>query len=572
MTAAAASTNNSLGHLSMMQLQELQGVIKNPIQGRQVMIPLTSQAFVIGSLQPNIQNGEEILLLRQQKQSDKATMKGIDESDLKEMTRQEIHDLLEVEKQRKKKAAIESKKSKTNKKNTIKTTPVSQSATSSPNNTTAKATPSQTQTHATSRKNSGTTTDSNNTPTLSFFEIKEELDGTGNVVTGQAINVTKQLELLEKQRQEESKREEKDESKQDFADYPEPTEEYDSPPDHPDELSTTPATVTDDDYQALSARLDELARLEEEAEANSTNNRKSSKKLQGAWSKGFLGGGRKNTNPKAAGNITARSRYYEPTSEDESHQQQSATSAAAVEPSVVVERPIPSKQPPASSTTIPNDITSPTSTLRTTETVDMPKGKKKSGWSKGFLNNASKSNKGKPKEVPTTSQQQPQLKKEDQDQAKKVSFQLGAQEVREIPRIGNTSVASIRNTNKMNTRPIFPEASEPPREQVNDGKGDDDDRDKAPSPSTMTATASRPFDSTVFSGVVKERPIGMSTNAATAPSSQPQQESKPAKKLSKFAQDRMMATASAPSPQQQQQSQPKKLSKFAQERMMMQNR
>jgi len=152
MTAAAASTNNSLGHLSMMQLQELQGVIKNPIQGRQVMIPLTSQAFVIGSLQPNIQNGEEILLLRQQKQSDKATMKGIDESDLKEMTRQEIHDLLEVEKQRKKKAAIESKKSKTNKKNTIKTTPVSQSATSSPNNTTAKATPSQTQTHATSRK------------------------------------------------------------------------------------------------------------------------------------------------------------------------------------------------------------------------------------------------------------------------------------------------------------------------------------------------------------------------------------------------------------------------------------
>lgn len=111
-------------------------------------------------------------------------------------------------------------------------------------------------------------------PALPFFEIREELDESGREVKAEAINVAKQLEFLQKK-----------EGKTTNASTIVPSASDEMIQDDPEQLKP----VTDAEYDALSKRLDMLARLEEEAEKVKEENQTSAKKLQSkGWSKGFL--------------------------------------------------------------------------------------------------------------------------------------------------------------------------------------------------------------------------------------------------------------------------------------------
>ena len=110
---------------------------------------------------------------------------------------------------------------------------------------------------------------------LPFFEIREELDQDGREVKAEAINVAKQLEFLRKEGMK---------AAPSILSAASIKEEM-IIDNEPEKLTT----IMDQEYEALSLRLDELARLEEEAESAKVENRISSKKLQSkGWSKGFL--------------------------------------------------------------------------------------------------------------------------------------------------------------------------------------------------------------------------------------------------------------------------------------------
>ena len=67
------------------------------------------------------------------------------------------------------------------------------------------------------------------------------------------------------------------------------------------EPAPTQTKVSDEEFAALSVRLDELARLEQEEETQKEENRKSAKQLRSkGWAKGFLNKQTSPTKPKAA--------------------------------------------------------------------------------------------------------------------------------------------------------------------------------------------------------------------------------------------------------------------------------
>jgi hypothetical protein len=166
-----------------------------------------------------------------------------------------------------------------------------------------------------------------NASLLPFMEIREEYDETGQrLVWSEAIDVTKRLELLEQQQVDggggggsgattiggsgsgaardatgsgggddvpaaaaaDDDDNDDNGSKRDDAAL---TEAASSSENHNDtkQQQQQQQQVSDQEYQALSSRLDELARLEEEAEMSNKINQTSAKKLQSkGWSKGFL--------------------------------------------------------------------------------------------------------------------------------------------------------------------------------------------------------------------------------------------------------------------------------------------
>lgn len=112
-----------------------------------------------------------------------------------------------------------------------------------------------------------------------FYEIREQIDDHGNEIKGEAIGVTKQLELV----------------------YPTDADDVSTEMEVEDMMVTKPLKpVSDQEYAALVTRMDELARLEEQDAANRKDNQASSKKIQSkGWSKGFLNArASKKTQPK----------------------------------------------------------------------------------------------------------------------------------------------------------------------------------------------------------------------------------------------------------------------------------
>lgn len=403
------------------------------------MIPITSRAFVLGSLSPITDSeGQELVLVRHK-----------DSSDLTETRRETVCDLLQEERQRKEKQAKKKetksdppKKNETRKQaskpSTMPSTPKSLSPMSS----------------------------------LPYFEIKEEIDEAGKVLRSEAVNVTKQLELVTNhandshQESKECNTDTNDANGSDDSDFQVTASA--------EEIDTRTTPVSDQEYKTLSERLEQLARLEEKAEAKSSDNALSALRLQSkGWSKGFLSG-------KAKPLMKKSSMKAQTTTDSKPQPRNNAAAKQATLPSNP--RPLatlssgPRQQPATQATSEKKEIS-------------------KKGWSKGFLNSG-----------PSTNESPAQIERATathEEGSKKVSFQSNMAEVKEIPRIGQTSVASL----------------------------------KAPTPLSTGAGPARPFDSSVFSGVVKERPIRPlvpgSQQAASNNGGQPK------KKMSKFAQQRM---------------------------------
>jgi hypothetical protein len=238
----------SFAQASVSDLDSLRNVLQDPLTGRKVMIPFTGKAFFAGTLEPSMHQCQEQVVVKLSKDT------------MVDMSRSDALALLEKR--------IESIQEKVNK--TLGTS------------SSSKVTPQ-------ASKPKSTTADSKESP-LAFFEIREEYDDDGNEIRAEAINVVKELKYLEK-----------DEMDQmvgsDMFSPTTMTNESDDELSHATAMyqnDNKPGVVSDLDFEKIALRLDQLARLEDEAETQKASNRMSSKTIQGSgWAKGFLNHGKK---------------------------------------------------------------------------------------------------------------------------------------------------------------------------------------------------------------------------------------------------------------------------------------
>lgn len=147
-------------------------------------------------------------------------------------------------------------------------------------------------------------------PSLPFFEIREEFDSDGREVKAEAVNVAKEMKALKdalrSHRDGQSKGANGGKEAKQICELIENLDidagESEIPQDIDDSTFTSAVevveshveTISDERYSSMSARLDELARLEEEAERNKNEGKNSRQRLQSkAWGKGFLSGSSK---------------------------------------------------------------------------------------------------------------------------------------------------------------------------------------------------------------------------------------------------------------------------------------
>jgi hypothetical protein len=435
------------------QLQELRGVVQKPLIGRHVLIPLTSKAFVVGSLTPSKGDGGEEQVFVANNSNGNAT---------KTVLRKDISEELEIEKQRRKDEMQKLKKS-------MKTIHLLE--------------PKQTKSDIAEaiRNHQADDPIDNSEPELPFFEIKEEIDGTGKVIRSETVNVTKQLELIEAQFREETGDDSVDPSTNDGIGLDNNQMDISSRMDD----ATINTIPNDQEYQAITTRLDELARLEEETESKSAENRLSALKLQSnAWSKGFFS--TKQARKPVAKKKMPTNGLESPIIKTSLVTRESQSQGSTSEPATPQSAPRPAK---------------PQASKASKAKVD----EKDEGWSKGFLNKSKKPAINTLKKATGTTTETADISISDES-AKKVSFQTNVAEVREIPRIGNQSVSSLK---------------------------------KQPAQSSTVASA-KPFDASVVSSVVRERPVSRVTDLPLQGRPQKTQEhGQPKKKLSKFAQERL---------------------------------
>lgn len=201
--------------------------MQDPLSGRKVMIPLTSKAFLEGSLQPHMAGNQEQVIVK------------LSEKEFVEMTRTEAQKLLEERIDVLKKAKVKQSVS---------------------NEVESKMTADQ-------------------TPSIPYFEIREEYDKDGNEIRAEAINVAKELEYLQRE----------ENNKLDSAARAAVLNQDSDLLEVERHQNECQRIVDSEEYEKISNRLDELARLEQEMEARKRINEASSKKLQGSgWAKGFL--------------------------------------------------------------------------------------------------------------------------------------------------------------------------------------------------------------------------------------------------------------------------------------------
>ena len=239
----------SVAQASVSDLEAVRHVLQDPLTGRKVMIPFTGKAFFAGTLEPSVDQGHEQVVVKLSKD----TLVDMSRSDAVALLEQRIESI-----QERMKKTLENYSSK-------------------------GATP----TKPKSITEGGSS--------RAFFEIREEYDDDGNEIRAEAINVAKELQYLQK--------DEKDQLV--GSDMFSPTNMMNDDADHEQSPSTSvhqndskPGVVSDRDFETLTLRLEELARLEEEAETQKVANTMSSKTIQGSgWAKGFLNSRTTKTKP-----------------------------------------------------------------------------------------------------------------------------------------------------------------------------------------------------------------------------------------------------------------------------------
>jgi hypothetical protein len=230
--------------LSLEQVRDVSDSIKKPLTGQQVLIPLGSKAFLPGTLRPSVSSdGEEQVVVRDQDGKDE------------EMTRRQVLDSLQVEMDALKPPSRNSKA--VNIKSALRKSKLSSTTALKPTHTPMN-------------------------PSMPYFEIREEYNDAGKQITGQATNVSKQLEYLQKQTAGESVVHVPPESKDDEA-----PDDYDDGETWEEVRVEDLKPVNEEGYSNLSTRLEELERLEEKANNQQEGNSKI-KSMRKGWSKGFL--------------------------------------------------------------------------------------------------------------------------------------------------------------------------------------------------------------------------------------------------------------------------------------------
>lgn len=435
-------------------LQSLQQILKDgkPLSGRKVMVPLTRQAFMEGHLQPPPTDGDAIAATESQSISEETVLANLGGGQLAEMSRADAAAFIQ-----RRIDAITSQSSSAPK----------MSAAQSSTSTGKKKQPKKSALKVSSKQSAKPQSQPQTHTILPFFEIREEYDSSGQEVKAEAVNVANEMKALKDalRSQNTGAGGDGEDAKQirelietidigggdDGGDVGQQQASGDDGAEDEamyDEEPEQQEPVSDEQYDSLSARLDELAKMEEEAEKNKNEGQSSRQRLQGAWGKGFLSS---NGSGAAA----------------QSQKQKAKT------------------------------------------------GKKKKsggasgGWNTGFLN-------AEPKKKASGGA----IIADEPERQRKVAF--GTDEVKEIPRIGNTSIKAVQQMQQAG-RSL---AQQQPQQQP---------------AAVPQEQETEPISKEVFSGVVKERGAAAGTGASVVISEQPpqQQQQPPKKKLSRFAQQRL---------------------------------
>jgi hypothetical protein len=269
----------SVRQLSDKELQKLRDSLKDPMSGRSVHIPLGKRAYFRGQLSPDRCADDDATntshsLDSQQVCSERVSLR-MDDGTLNSMSRLEALDFIEKELHRR-----ISPSTTTSTNHSVQQTKSAEMVSSPPTTQTSPAPAAE--------------ESSSETP---YFEIREELDDAGALVRSEAINVTRHLEYWQQQARSSHDETATMDTSHNVAakDASIPAVPLDETPpsvEHLIELPQTegaPQPLSDSDYEALMARLDQLALLEEQADLQKEVNIKSSVALQSkGWSKGFF--------------------------------------------------------------------------------------------------------------------------------------------------------------------------------------------------------------------------------------------------------------------------------------------
>jgi hypothetical protein len=247
-----AYSTQTMPSLKAHQLQDVQDVLRVPLTGQEVLIPLGPQAFVLGKLQPPLQRSEanqddeEEMVEYHHAPASSATTARVEimtRSQARARLQEEIDVLRDKQKSTKPKPSTKS------------TPPIAR--------------------------------------TLACIEIREEYDEKDRPVSAQAINLSKQLKLIQKEYDQDNDDTDDDETSVDddgngsVASFGETI---------PLEKSAR-LPASDTEYDRIASRLEELARLEDEGEKEIPSEIPSSTKsvatsarraTNSGWGKGFL--------------------------------------------------------------------------------------------------------------------------------------------------------------------------------------------------------------------------------------------------------------------------------------------
>lgn len=288
--------------LSSDDLRQIRSLIETsqPLTGRRVMVPITSKAFFEGELQPSTKDSGSISS-NNNAAADERVVLNVGDGKLKEMTRTDACAFLDKQLAVPEADVFKShtnmrKKSKPKRNLSFKKGFLNNAKNEVSND--SESTRSQC-----SSNNYGETARTSH-DMFPLIEIREECDIRGNIVNSEVINMSNTMKRIDDRLKNVGgiSNDNDDEKKlgkllahalkESDTDITTKVEEFHlevEKADHNLEPTIEQPPVSDEDYEAILQRLDELERLEEEDDKAKKVNKTSSERLQSSgWSKGFL--------------------------------------------------------------------------------------------------------------------------------------------------------------------------------------------------------------------------------------------------------------------------------------------